>query len=92
MVNFSIDNDRNTLIPFIKTAKLHLPDIRIWASPWSPPFWMKYNKHYASRSAVPMIRRTVEHNITKYLKSGKSTLVVHVVKYSDGYYLEEQDY
>lgn len=33
-----------------------------------------------------------EYNITKYLKSGKNTIAVVVYKYSDGYYLEGQDY
>jgi len=33
-----------------------------------------------------------EYNITKYLKSGKNTIAVNVYKYSDGYYLEGQDY
>jgi beta-galactosidase len=33
-----------------------------------------------------------EYNITKYLKSGQNSLTVFVVKYSDGYYLEGQDY
>lgn len=49
MQHFSIEHDKETLIPFIKSA-LHLnPDIRIWASPWCPPTWMKANGHYASR-------------------------------------------
>ena len=33
-----------------------------------------------------------EYNITDYLKAGKNTLTVCVLKYSDGYYLEGQDY
>ena len=33
-----------------------------------------------------------EYNITKYLKKGRNTLAMMVVKYSDGYYLEGQDY
>jgi beta-galactosidase len=33
-----------------------------------------------------------EYNITGYLKQGKNSLAVHVIKYSDGYYLEDQDY
>ena len=33
-----------------------------------------------------------EYNITQYLKPGKNTLAVNVYKYSDGYYLENQDY
>ncbi len=33
-----------------------------------------------------------EYNITKYVKPGRNTLSVLVLKYSDGYYLEGQDY
>jgi beta-galactosidase len=33
-----------------------------------------------------------EYNITQYLKPGRNTLAVNVHKYSDGYYLEDQDY
>lgn len=33
-----------------------------------------------------------EYNITKYLKQGENTLAVLVTKYSDGYYMEQQDY
>ena len=47
MEKFSIDNDMKTLVPFIKAALKYNPDIKVWASPWSPPTWMKYNKHYA---------------------------------------------
>lgn len=48
MYNFSIENDRATLIPFIKSAQKYNPELRIWASPWSPPSWMKHNNHYAA--------------------------------------------
>ena len=50
MKNFSIANDQETLIPFIKKAQQYNPSLQLWASPWSPPSWMKYNKHYALRS------------------------------------------
>ena len=33
-----------------------------------------------------------EYNITEFLKPGKNTIAVNVYKYSDGYYLEDQDY
>jgi len=49
MKNFSIDNDKKTLIPFIRTAYKYNPELFIWASPWSPPTWMKHNGHYASK-------------------------------------------
>jgi glucosylceramidase len=47
MKNFSIANDYETLIPFIKSAQKYNQNLKLWASPWSPPTWMKYNKHYA---------------------------------------------
>jgi beta-galactosidase len=33
-----------------------------------------------------------EYNITEYVRPGKNTIAVLVTKYSDGYYLEDQDY
>lgn len=54
MKNFSIEHDRATIIPFIKNAQSYAPDIKIWASPWCPPSWMKHNKHYASTSTETM--------------------------------------
>jgi beta-galactosidase len=33
-----------------------------------------------------------EYNITSLLKPGRNTIAVNVIKYSDGYYLENQDY
>ena len=33
-----------------------------------------------------------EYNITRYLKPGENSVAVVVYKYSDGYYLEDQDY
>lgn len=52
MKNFSVSNDLETLIPFIKNALHYNPKLALWASPWSPPSWMKYNKHYASKSLL----------------------------------------
>lgn len=47
LAHFSIEHDEATLLPFIRAAKAQNPDLRIWASPWCPPAWMKTNKHYA---------------------------------------------
>lgn len=40
MEHFSIERDRKALIPYIKEAMEFQPDLKIWASPWSPPRWM----------------------------------------------------
>jgi glucosylceramidase len=51
--HFSIANDLETLVPFIKSVRRYQPELRLWASPWSPPTWMKYNKHYAAAMPGP---------------------------------------
>jgi glucosylceramidase len=45
--HFSIENDKKTLVPFIHAAQRYQPKLRLWASPWSPPSWMKRNGFYA---------------------------------------------
>ncbi len=44
MENFSIDRDRKYIIPAIKEAQKRSPEIEFFASPWSPPTWMKFPK------------------------------------------------
>lgn len=44
MENFSIDRDRKYIIPVIKEAQKRSPGIEFFASPWSPPTWMKFPK------------------------------------------------
>ena len=51
--HFTIANDEATLIPFINAAKRYQPSLTIWASPWSPPTWMKRNGHYAGALPNP---------------------------------------
>ena len=48
MKNFSIERDKTGLIPYIKSALAINPDLKLWASPWSPPVWMKTTRHYAT--------------------------------------------
>ncbi|MDV7139182.1 hypothetical protein R3X28_09855 [Maribacter sp. TH_r10] len=50
MENFSIDRDKERLIPYIKEAQKINPEVEVWASPWCPPSWMKHSKHYACKS------------------------------------------
>lgn len=38
---FSLERDHELLIPYIKAALEEKGDLRFWASPWTPPVWMK---------------------------------------------------
>jgi glucosylceramidase len=38
---FSIERDKQTLIPYVKAALAINPNLRFWAIPYTPPVWMK---------------------------------------------------
>lgn len=44
MENFSVERDRKYIIPVIKEAQKRSEKLRFFASPWSPPTWMKFPK------------------------------------------------
>ncbi len=46
MEDFSIERDREYLIPYIKAALEHRPDLQIWGSDWTPPTWMKTSEDF----------------------------------------------
>ena len=41
--DFSIERDKEDVIPMVLAAKEKASDLRLFASPWSPPAWMKTN-------------------------------------------------
>jgi glucosylceramidase len=41
IASFSTDRDLQKLIPFVRAAQAVKANIRFWASPWTPPTWMK---------------------------------------------------
>lgn len=47
MQHFDASRDLAGLVPYIQAAQRHQPGLQLWASPWSPPTWMKHNRHYA---------------------------------------------
>jgi len=50
---FSIEKDREYVIPAIKTALELNPDLLIFASPWSPPGWMKSRGNMSGGRLLP---------------------------------------
>ena len=46
MKRFSIERDRRFLIPYIRAAQRVQPKLDLFASPWSPPAWLKSPKVY----------------------------------------------
>jgi len=58
--HFSIERDRQHLLPYIRAALERNPSLRLFASPWSPPTWMKvrpvYNTGAPLRWEEPVLR------------------------------------
>jgi glucosylceramidase len=52
MLQFNINRDKQTLIPYIQAALLVNPNVHLWGSPWTPPTWMKDNKTFDGGNMV----------------------------------------
>ena len=53
MLRFSIDHDKQYILPQLRTARQHNPSLFLLASPWSPPGWMKANGTMLGGSMKP---------------------------------------
>ena len=81
--HFSIEHDKDRIIPFIQIAMMILKNwtntsLDIVASPWSPPGWMKTNELYYCPSACDNCSLKTEYQqtwakyFTKFLSAYKS--------------------
>lgn len=70
---FSIEEDKDDLIPMIKHAQSISEDgFRIIASPWTAPPWMKDNGDYVGGKLMPKFRDTWALFFCKYLDAYKA--------------------
>jgi glucosylceramidase len=53
LASFSIARDMEKLIPYVQAAQAVKPNIRFWASPWTPPTWMKQGPFSAGNMVSP---------------------------------------
>lgn len=67
--NFSIEEDRNDLIPMIKDAmQISKDGFKIIASPWTAPPWMKDNNDWRGGKLLPEYRQTWALYFEKYIR------------------------
>jgi len=72
LVHFSIDEDRDDLIPMIKEAMAISEDgFKILSSPWTAPPWMKDNKDWRGGKLLPEYYDTWALFFSKYLDAYK---------------------
>lgn len=68
--DFSVKHDEQTLIPYIRRAQELQPQMGLFASPWSPPTWMKTPKVYNFGRIVmtPQNLNAYAHYLLRYVK------------------------
>lgn len=66
-LNFSIDRDKTHLIPVLKNILAINPNIKIIATPWSPPAWMKDNSSSIGGSLKPEYYQSYATYFVKYI-------------------------
>lgn len=72
MSNFSLNGpDKTYLIPLLKKILKLNPDIKILATPWSAPTWMKTNKNWIGGQLNPKYYDAYATYFVKYLQEMK---------------------
>jgi glucosylceramidase len=79
MNDFSIDRDRQKLIPFIKAALAIRPDIKLWASPWVVPAWMMDSAKNMKNDAQTLGAHALYMSrfVEEYAKEGLKIVAIH---------------
>lgn len=67
--NFSIGSEKKEMIPLLKEILAINPSIKIMATPWSPPVWMKDNKSSIGGSLKPEYYETYAQYLVKYIQA-----------------------
>jgi glucosylceramidase len=65
---FSIEKDRRFIIPVVKEALQINPNIRLFASPWSPPGWMKDSGLMCGGKLLPKMRAAYARYLVKFIE------------------------
>ncbi|HEY0897396.1 MAG TPA: glucosylceramidase, partial [Sphingobacteriaceae bacterium] len=66
--NFTLDRERTDLIPLLKQILGLNPEIRLMASPWTAPTWMKTNNSFVGGSLRPEYYEVYARYLVKYLQ------------------------
>ena len=69
---FSLSQDTTDLIPVLQQVIAIRPNIKILASPWSPPVWMKSNQNSIGGSLLPQYYSTYANYFVRYIQQMQS--------------------
>jgi glucosylceramidase len=66
---FSIKKDREYILPILKLAKSLKPDLLFFASPWSPPNWMKTSATMIGGSLRPECQAVYAEYFARFIEA-----------------------
>ncbi|HNR35285.1 MAG TPA: glycoside hydrolase family 30 beta sandwich domain-containing protein [Candidatus Hydrogenedentes bacterium] len=66
---FSIAKDHDYLLPIIKAAQAANPDLLFFASPWSPPAWMKDSGNLCGGRLLPQHHDAYARYLARFIKA-----------------------
>jgi glucosylceramidase len=66
---FSLSRDTLHLLPLLQKILRINPAIKIMATPWSPPVWMKTNRNSIGGRLIPQYYRAYARYLVKYLQA-----------------------
>jgi glucosylceramidase len=69
MKHFSIDKDKQYVLPILKLAQKINPDLKFFASPWSPPAWMKTNDNICGGRINPKYYRSFAEYLARSVEA-----------------------
>src|SRR5262249_48955285 len=67
--HFSIAKDRSYILPILKQAIKINPNLQLFASPWSPPGWMKTTGNMIGGGLLPKWYSAYAHYFVKFIKA-----------------------
>lgn len=70
--HFSIEPNRKTVLPTVKAALAINPQLRVMASPWSAPAWMKTNDHLYQGALKPEAFAPFAQYLSRYVSAYKA--------------------
>lgn len=78
--HFSIEKDRTPVLPVLKQALAANPNLLFFASPWSPPAWMKSNKSLLAGRMNPEFYGAYARYFVRFLEAyAAEGIPVHAV-------------
>jgi glucosylceramidase len=66
---FSIEHDRAYILPILRRVREINPEVFLFASPWSPPGWMKWNKSMLGGSMSRQYLASFAQYLLKFIES-----------------------